>query len=82
VYLVDVIADGSKVLVWAQNRNNEAAGGWFLTGSSLGGAWRKIGTGQDASPIARWASDGKSIYFGSSALSVQAEGENLTGSIS
>lgn len=63
MYLVDVIADGSKVLVWAQNMNNEARGGWFLTGSSLGGAWRKIGTGRDASPIARWASDGKSIYF-------------------
>jgi hypothetical protein len=63
MYLVDVIADGSKVLVWAQDMNNEAGGGWFLAGSSLGGAWRKIGTGQDASPIARWASDGKSIYF-------------------
>ncbi len=63
MYLVDVIADGSKVLVWAQDKNNEAGGGWFLTGSSLGGAWRKIGTGQDASPIARWAPDGKSIYF-------------------
>ena len=23
--------------------NNEAAGGWFLAGSSLGGAWKKIG---------------------------------------
>ena len=63
MYLVDVIADGSKVLVWAQDKNNEAGGGWFLAGSSLGGAWRKIGTGQDASPIARWAPDGKSIYF-------------------
>ncbi|HEY1730128.1 MAG TPA: hypothetical protein VGG15_00170, partial [Terriglobales bacterium] len=63
MYLVDVIADGSKVLVWAQNMNNEAEGGWFLAGSSLGGAWRKIGTEQDANPIARWASDGKAIYF-------------------
>ena len=63
MYLVDVIADGSKVLVWAQNMNNEATGGWFLEGSSLGGAWRKIGTEQDANPIARWASDGKAIYF-------------------
>ncbi len=63
MYLVDVMADGSKVLVWAQNMNNEAAGGWFLEGSSLGGAWRKIGTEQDANPIARWASDGKAIYF-------------------
>jgi serine/threonine protein kinase/WD40 repeat protein len=63
MYLVDVIADGSKVLVWVQNMNNEAAGGWFLAGSSLGGAWRKIGAEKDASPIARWASDGKSIYF-------------------
>jgi Tol biopolymer transport system component/predicted Ser/Thr protein kinase len=63
MYLVDVKADGSKVLVWAQNMNNEAAGGWFLEGSSLGGAWRKIGTEQEANPIARWASDGKSIYF-------------------
>jgi hypothetical protein len=58
MYLVDVIADGSKVLVWAQNMNNEAEGGWFLAGSSLGGAWRKIGTEQDANPIARWASEG------------------------
>jgi len=57
------LADGSKVLVWAQNMNNEAVGGWFLVGSSLGGAWRKIGTEQDANPIARWSSDGKSIYF-------------------
>ena len=63
MYLVDVMADGSKVLVWAQNMNNEAAGGWFLAGSSLGGTWRKIGTVQEANPIARWASDGKSIYF-------------------
>jgi hypothetical protein len=63
MYLVDVLADGSKVLVWAQNMNNEAVGGWFLVGSSLGGAWRKIGTEQDANPIARWSSDGKSIYF-------------------
>ena len=63
MYLVDVIADGSKVLVWAQNMNNEAAGGWFLAGSSLGGSWRKIGAGNNASPIARWAPDGKSIYF-------------------
>jgi serine/threonine protein kinase/Tol biopolymer transport system component len=63
MYLVDVLADGSKVLVWAQNMNNEAAGGWFLVGSSLGGAWRRIGTVQDANPIARWSSDGRSIYF-------------------
>ena len=63
MYLVDVIADGSKVLVWAQNMNNEAVGGWFLEGSSLGGAWRKIGTEQNANPIARWASGGKEIYF-------------------
>ncbi len=63
MYLVDVIADGSKVLVWAQNKNDETGGGWFLEGSSLGGAWRKIGTEQDANPIARWAADGKAIYF-------------------
>ena len=63
MYLVDASADGSKVLVWAQDMNNEAAGGWFLVGSSLGGAWRKIGTLQDANPIARWSADGKSIYF-------------------
>jgi serine/threonine protein kinase/Tol biopolymer transport system component len=63
MYLVDVMADGSKVLGWAQNINNEAGGGWFLEGSSLGGAWKKIGTEQDANPIARWAADGKSIYF-------------------
>lgn len=63
MYLVDVMADGSKVLVWAQDMNNEATGGWFLEGSSLGGAWRKIGTEQDANPIARWASGGKAIYF-------------------
>ncbi len=63
MYLVDVMADGSKVLVWAQNMNNEAAGGWFLAGSSLGGAWKKIGAEKNARPIARWAPDGKSIYF-------------------
>ncbi len=63
MYLVDVLADGSKVLVWAQNLNNEVADGRFLAGSSLGGAWRKIGTEQEANPIARWSSDGKSIYF-------------------
>jgi hypothetical protein len=63
MYLVDVSADGSKVLAWAQNLNNEAAGGWFLVGSSLGGAWRKIGTVREANPYARWTPDGKSIYF-------------------
>jgi serine/threonine protein kinase/Tol biopolymer transport system component len=63
MYLVDVSADGSKVLVWARNMNNEAIGGWFLVGSSLGGALRRIGTEQEANPIARWSSDGKSIYF-------------------
>jgi serine/threonine protein kinase/Tol biopolymer transport system component len=63
MYLVDVSADGSKVLAWAQNMNNEAAGGWFLVGSSLGGAWRKIGTVGEANPYACWSPDGKSIYF-------------------
>jgi Tol biopolymer transport system component len=43
--------------------NNEALGGWFLVGSTLGGGWRKIGTEREANPIARWSSDGKSIYF-------------------
>jgi predicted Ser/Thr protein kinase len=32
MYLVGVLADGSKVLVWAQNMINEAVGGWFLVG--------------------------------------------------
>ncbi len=63
MYLVDVSADGAKVLAWAQNLNNEAAGGWFLVGSSLGGAWRKIGTVLEANPYARWSPDGNSIYF-------------------
>ena len=63
MYLVDVSADGSKILTWAQNMNNEDDGGWFLVGSSLGGALRRIGTVQEALPIARWSSDGKSIYF-------------------
>ena len=62
-YLVDLWADGSKVLAWVQNMNNEAIGGWFVVGSSLGGAWRKIGTVSEANPVARWSSDGKSIYF-------------------
>lgn len=63
MYLVDVSADGSKVLLWVQNMNNEMAGGWFLVGSSLGGTWRPIGTAREANPVARWSSDGKSIYF-------------------
>jgi eukaryotic-like serine/threonine-protein kinase len=63
MYLVDVSADGSKVLAWAQSINNEALGGWFMVGSSLGGALRRIGTVQGARPVARWSSDGKSIYF-------------------
>ena len=63
MYLVDVSADGSKVLAWAQSINNEAEGGWFMVGSSLGGALRRIGTVQQAHPVARWSSDGKSIYF-------------------
>ena len=63
MYLVDVSADGSNVLLWAQNMNNEALGGSLLAGSTLGGSWRKIGTEQEANPIARWSSDGKSIYF-------------------
>lgn len=62
-YLVDLWADGSKVLAWVQNMNNETVGGWFVVGSSLGGAWRKIGTVSEANPVARWSSDGKSIYF-------------------
>jgi Tol biopolymer transport system component/tRNA A-37 threonylcarbamoyl transferase component Bud32 len=63
MYLVDVSADGSKVLAWAQNMNKETQVGWFLVGSSLGGALRRIGTEHEANPIARWSSDGKSIYF-------------------
>jgi len=63
MYLVDVSADGSKVLAWAQNMNKEIEVGWFLVGSSLGGALRRIGTEHEANPIARWSSDGKSIYF-------------------
>ena len=63
MYLVDVSADGSKVLAWAQSINNEANGGWFMVGSSLGGALRRIATVQEANPVARWSSDGKSIYF-------------------
>ena len=62
-YLVDLWADGSKVLAWVQNMNNEALGGWFVVGSSLGGGWRKIGAVTEANPVARWSSDGKSIYF-------------------
>jgi serine/threonine protein kinase/Tol biopolymer transport system component len=63
MYLVDVSADGSKVLLWAQSLNNEALGGSFLAGSTLGGAWRNVGTEREANPIARWSWDGKSIYF-------------------
>ena len=63
MYLVDVSADGSKVLAWAQNMNKETQVGWFLVGSSLGGALRRIGTEHEANPVARWSSDGKSIYF-------------------
>ena len=63
MYLVDVSADGSKVLAWAQNLNKENETGWFMVGSSLGGALRRIGTVQEARPVARWSSDGKSIYF-------------------
>lgn len=63
MYLVDVSADGSKILAWAQDLNNETAGGWFLVGSSLGGTWRKIGTVREANPYACWSPDGKSIYF-------------------
>jgi serine/threonine protein kinase/Tol biopolymer transport system component len=63
MYLVDVSADGSKVLLWAQNLNNEAIGGSFLAGSTLGGAWRNVGTEREANPFARWSWDGKSIYF-------------------
>jgi Tol biopolymer transport system component/tRNA A-37 threonylcarbamoyl transferase component Bud32 len=63
MYLVDVSADGSKVLAWAQNMNKETQVGWFLVGSSLGGALRRIGKEHEANPVARWSSDGKSIYF-------------------
>jgi serine/threonine protein kinase/Tol biopolymer transport system component len=63
MYLVDVSVDGSKVLAWAQNMNKETNVGWFLVGSSLGGALRRIGTEHEANPVARWSSDGKSIYF-------------------
>ena len=62
-YLVDLWADGSKVLAWVQNLNNEALGGSFVVGSSLGGAWRTIGSVREANPVARWSSDGESIYF-------------------
>ena len=62
MYLVDTSADGSKVLVWTADLNDETGRGWLLVGSSLGGAWRKI-TSHPAHPIARWSADGKSIYF-------------------
>jgi serine/threonine protein kinase len=62
MYLVDTSADGSKVLVWTADLNDETSRGWLLVGSSLGGAWRKI-TSHTSHPIARWSPDGKSIYF-------------------
>lgn len=62
MYLVDASADGSKVLVWTADLNDETGRGWLLAGSSLGGGWRKI-TSHQADGIARWAPDGKSIYF-------------------
>ena len=42
MYLVDTSADGSKVLVWMSDLNDETGRGWLLAGSSLGGGWRKI----------------------------------------
>jgi Tol biopolymer transport system component len=62
MYLVDTSADGSKVLVWTADLNDETGRGWLLVGSSLGGTWRKI-TSHPAHAIARWSADGKSIYF-------------------
>lgn len=62
MYLVDTSADGSKVLVWTADMNDETGSGWLLVGSSLGGTWRKI-TSQRANGVARWSPDGKSIYF-------------------
>lgn len=62
MYLVDTSADGSKVLVWTADINDETGRGWLLVGSSLGGSWRKI-TSHTATQSARWSPDGKSIYF-------------------
>jgi serine/threonine protein kinase len=62
MYLVDTSPDGSKVLVWMADLNDETGRGWLLVGSSLGGTWRKI-TSHTANQFARWSPDGKSIYF-------------------
>jgi WD40-like Beta Propeller Repeat len=62
MYMADVSPDGSKVLAWAADMNSERNIGWLLVGSSLGGPWRRIGTGK-AKQNARWSADGKSIYF-------------------
>jgi serine/threonine protein kinase len=62
MYLADALADGSKVLVWTADLNDETGRGWLLVGSSLGGSWRKISSHM-AHGIARWSPDGKSIYF-------------------
>ncbi|MGC2619894.1 MAG: protein kinase [Acidobacteriaceae bacterium] len=62
MYLVDTSADGSKVLVWMADLNDETGRGWLLVGSSLGGAWRKIGS-HTSNQVARWSPDGKAIYF-------------------
>ena len=62
MYLVDISADGAKILVWSASLNREDFAGWLSVGSTLGGGLRKIST-HLSTPAARWSLDGKSIYF-------------------
>jgi len=63
--LVDVSADGSKALVFTPDLNNELGQGWLWAGSTIGGPLRKLGN-HLSFPAARWAPDGKSIFFADS----------------
>jgi serine/threonine protein kinase/Tol biopolymer transport system component len=63
--LVDVSADGSKALVFTPDVNDETGRGWLWAGSTVGGPMRKLGD-HLSFQAARWAPDGKSIFFADS----------------
>ena len=75
--LLDILADGSKVLATKPATNDEIGRGTLWTASLLGGVPRKLS--DRLAGAARWSPDGHSIvYYDRSALYwSDADGEHL-----
>ncbi len=77
LHLRDISADGSKVLAWKADLNDENGGGTLWASSTLGGAARKLG--DHSADRAVWSPDGRSIIssLGSNLYSMDETGGNF-----